>query len=275
MINKMFNYEQWSDVTLNSLSGVGVKILSFIPNFLGALVIILLGWLVSWLLEKGFARLFKFIGLDKLASRLKFDIGLKHAHIKKTTSQILAVIIYWIVFLLFITSALDTLGLEVVSQSIDSLLAYIPDVIAGLLIILIGVLIANFSRDFVMTTAASAKISYAKTLSKITQWVLLIFIIVIALNQVGINTAIFSANLTVIVAGIVAILVLAVGLGAKTVVANVIASFYLQKAYAVGDKVNVNGVSGEISDINSVSVVIKTKDGAVTVPAIQMFQEKR
>ena len=185
----MFNYEQWSDVTLNSLSGVGVKILSFIPNFLGALVIILLGWLVSWLLEKGFARLFKFIGLDKLASRLKFDIGLKQAHIKKTTSQILAVIIYWIVFLLFITSALDTLGLEVVSQSIDSLLAYIPDVIAGLLIILIGVLIANFSRDFVMTTAASAKISYAKTLSKITQWVLLIFIIVIALNQVGINTA--------------------------------------------------------------------------------------
>jgi len=268
-------YEQYSDVVINSLSQVGEKTVGFIPNIVGAIFILLIGWLVARAVQAGLSHFFKLIGVNKLAEKTNIDMALRKAHIKKTISEIIARIFFWIIFLIFFTSAFSTLGLDVVARSVDQLLFYIPNVIAAILIILIGALIANFTRDFVITACHSANVAYGKVLGKAAKFVLMVFVVVIAINQIGINTALFTTNITLIVAAVLFTLVLAVGLGGRSLAANMIASHYVSDMFKVGDKVTIAGVTGKIKSISSVAVVIDggPKIGKMVVPTKEFLNQ--
>lgn len=261
----LLDYQQWSNVVINTLTDFGQKTVGYIPNVVGAILILLLGWIISLVVQLTLQNVLKAIGLDRVSTKTKLDLVLKKAKIKQPISYILARIAFWILFLIFAISALETLGLEVVSESLNALIFYIPNVFAAIVIIVLGALIAGFANDITVAAAASADLAYGKTLGRIAYFVIILFMVIIAVSQLGIDTRLFTANITLIIAGFVAAGTLAFGLGGKALAANLMAYHYIEEMFDKGDKVNIDGKSMKIKQITKMAVIVETKEGPLVI----------
>lgn len=265
-MTNIFDVNEWVEFFQNSFTQLGQQIVSFFPHLLAAVLIFIVGWIVSRMVRGACRHLFQVIGLDNLAEKARISELLQKAKVKEPFSALLAQVIYWILLLVFIVSALEALQLSEVSQALGEFVDFIPNLFTALLILLFGTLLAKFCSDIVQATTASAELKHGPSIARVAYAFVLVFMIVIALDKVGIETSLFTANITVIIAGIVGMGVLAVGLGGKSVAGNILAQNYIRGLVSIGDEISVNGVKGKVEKMTSTTVVLQTKDGTVLVP---------
>ncbi len=272
-MKNLFDFGEWLEFFQSSFSQIGQQITSFVPNLLAAVLIFFVGWIVSRLVRSACRHLFQVVGLDMLAEKARISEFFERAKVQKSVSELLAQVIYWILFLVFIVSALEALRLSEVSEALGQFVSFIPNLFAALLILLFGTLLAKFCADIVQAATASAEIKYGGSIARVAYAFVIVFMIVIALDKVGIDTSIFTANITVIIGGVVGMTALAVGLGAKSVAGNILAQNYIRNLVAVGDKIVVSGNAGTVKQLASTNVVLDTKDGIVLIPN-KVFMEE-
>ena len=143
----MENLTDWTQIAIHSLVALGQKVMSELPNVLGALFLVVFGWIVAKVLAYVVGRFLRVIRFDKLSEKLNTEEVLEKANINMTPSQIVAKFVYWVIILLFFVTASDTLGWNVVSESISDLIVYLPKLFSGVVIFIIGLYIANFVRS--------------------------------------------------------------------------------------------------------------------------------
>jgi small-conductance mechanosensitive channel len=147
---------------------------------------------------------------------------------------------------------------------------YLPSLFAGALIIIAGILLARLSRDLV--TAAAPSSAQRLLLGRVTQLSILATAIVIGADQIGIKINFLVIMATVVVSTVLGGGALALSLGARTYVANLIGAHYLRQAYCVGQRIRVAGYEGHILEITPTTVILETAEGRATLPA-RLFQE--
>jgi small-conductance mechanosensitive channel len=187
--------------------------------------------------------------------------------------EIVGSILFWVVILFFVAAATQILGLAVFTAWLKDLMAYLPTLLAGLLIIAAGVLLSGLAREVTIAALPALPEPQRRLLGRIVQGILLMVAVVVGADQIGIKVT-FLAMLAAVIAGaVIGGLALAVSLGARSFVSNLIGAHYLRQAFSIGQRVRVGGFEGRILDLTPVSIVLEAEDGRVTLPA-KVFNEE-
>ncbi len=201
----------------NVLSGV----IEFMPQLLMAVIVILIGWLVAVAVEKIVEQVIKYVKLDKFLASAGLDKIVDRAGFRLNSGKFLGALIKWFVIVVFLITALDILKLEKVNDFLSgTVVNYIPQVIAAVLIFLIAVVIAEFLQKAVIASAKTAGLTSAIFLGAITKWTIWAIAIMSTLSQLEIGADFIKILFTGIVATLTIALGLSLGLGGKDVAAK-------------------------------------------------------
>lgn len=241
--------------------------IAFLPKLLGAAVLLLLGYLLARLVAAGTAALLRVLGLDRVLAKTPVQAVLDRAGARKAGSEMLGILAFWLIFLLFAISAAETLGLSIISTALTDLAYYLPKVGVAVLIIVLGLLVANFIKELIGLACSSAGIPQGAIVAQTFYVAAILVIVVTAINELGIDTTLLNSTIIIAFGGLIAGAALSFGLGARSAVANLIASHYLQPMFRVGQTVRIDDVRGEVVALTPIAVVLETTDGRVVIPA--------
>lgn len=209
--------ETMSVTLIDPIKMMFVKIWGYVPAIVGAILILVVGWFIAKLIETVVARVLKLVKLDMASEKAGIEKILAQGEVKMSLSGIIAAIIYWCVILIVIATALSALNLNVAAELITKLAEYVPNILGAVFILILGTFLSNFVGTVVRTAASNAGIATAKLLGKVASVVLMIFAVIIAIEQLKIATAliILSANIVLMAIGLGA--AIAFGLGCKDI----------------------------------------------------------
>ena len=235
-----------------------------IPKLLGALIIILIGFLVAHIVRALINRLID--NFERFVPNKKLQIRIKQMHLDESAG-LFSKIVYWILIIFFLTAATETLGLPIITTWLSGLVMYLPNILIAIIIVFLGITGGRILREFITNASDKAGIVYGNVVGKISQYVVISITVLIAVDQVGVNILILTDVINIVLAAILLGAALAFGLGARTSVSNILASYYLQNRYREGQEVEINEIKGRIIQITPTSVIIDTATGQVSVPA--------
>ena len=209
---------EWMTVVVTDpVKAMMIKIWSYIPTLAGAILILVVGWLIAKVIEAVVIRALKAVRLDAASDKAGISNVLAQGEIKMTLSELIGALVYWLVVLVIIATALNALNLTVAASLISRLVEYVPNIITAVFALVLGSLLANFVASIVRTTASNAGIDRAKLLGQITQTVIMIFATIIAIEQLNIATALIALAVNIILASLGIGIALAFGLGCKDI----------------------------------------------------------
>jgi len=208
-------YMDWSLIVVEPVKAMLVRAATFIPTLIGILVILVIGWIIAAVLKSVVIKLLKMIQFDAASEKSGLADVLRKGGIKNTLSELMGGLIYWLIMLLVFMAALNALGMTVVASLLDKVILYIPNVIAAIFIISLGIFFASIIGSIVMTTCMNAGMKQAKLMSQVTQTVIVIFATIMTLEQLNIATTILNTTITVLLGAVGLAFALAVGLGSK------------------------------------------------------------
>ena len=239
------------------------NLIAILPKLIFAIVIVLIGILFAHFFRSLVKRSIK--NLDRLISNKNLQ-RLEHIRIGGS-ADLSGKVVYWIILFFFATAATQVLGLPVITIWLGGLMHYLPNILAAVIIVFLGIVGGTLLRDIIASASTTAGLLYGNVLGRIAQSTILLIAILIAVNQVGIDISIVSRVIEIVLAAILFSAALAFGLGARTSVSNILASYYLQSRYRQGQFIKIGDVEGEIIQITPTAVIIETTEGQVSVPA--------
>jgi small-conductance mechanosensitive channel len=255
--------KQLGEAVKSSGAAIMDAIVTYLPSILGAVVLLLAGWVIARLLRAITVR--SVLLLDTLLSRVTKTAGVERLRMARS-STMLGAIVYWIVLLFFVTAATHVLGLQSFTQWLARLLDYLPTLAAGVLIVVAGYVLSRFLADLVQATATRLAPPQRNALARVAQGVVLATAVLVGADQIGIQVTFIAILVGAIVAAAVGGVTIAVSLGARDYVSNVIGAHYLRQAFEVGQRIRVAGHEGRILEVTVTSVILETDDGRVALP---------
>src|SRR5436309_15797762 len=177
----------WGTAIINAFANALNLVLTFIPKFIGFLVILLVGWIIASLVSRALTMLLRKIGFDRLSERIGLTRLEQQMGVRMDTAGVLGKIVFWFLFLVFLVPATDALGIPTVSAVLSGLVAYIPNVFVAILVLFLGTLAATFVADIVRGAVASAHMGSPGIFAGIARWAIIGFAALVALEQLKIT----------------------------------------------------------------------------------------
>lgn len=208
--------QTWGEILTRSFQELWFGVIGFVPNIIVAIVIFVVGWVVGVLLGRVVAQLVHALKIDNALKSANVEEVLRRAGFRLDSGRFLGELVKWFVIVVFLVATLDVLGLTQVNAFLQNvILAYLPQVIAASLILLIGAVIADALRKLVIGAAKAAEIESAGLLGGLAKWSIWIFSILIALSQLGIADFFARTLFTGVVVALAIAMGLAFGLGGQ------------------------------------------------------------
>ena len=197
-----------SEAVNTTYSDMWNNLIAFLPKVLGALFVLALGFLVAIVFFNLTKKILNFFKLKELFEKFKLNALFEKAGHKFNIVIFLSSVVYWFIVIVFITVALQMLNLRQISNFLESVVHYLPNVLVAIGILVVGILLAGFIENLIKNTTRAAKIASHEFLGHLTKWIILVFTALAALNQLNI-----AQNLiTILFQGFVIMLALAGGL---------------------------------------------------------------
>jgi small-conductance mechanosensitive channel len=266
------DYTQWAETLSLSATRLVERGIAFLPNILTALALVLLGWILARILRSVCERITR-LGLGRLTHSIAMRRGLESTGLATTAPMVIGRVIFWVVWLFFIAGALEKLELAVVRDFLSNLAYYLPRVLLGILVVFVGILAGNLANHALVTSTARGGVRYAQVVGRVVQGAILLVAIIVAADQIGIQSTLLMVTVAIILGTTMGGAALAFGLGSGPTVSNIIASYYLQKTYRVGQQVRIGDIRGRIVEINPTTVVLDGGGGRVLIPAKKFSEE--
>lgn len=260
--NLIENPGLWLEQTLKELTDA---VITFLPALLGAVALFLIGWLGAFILRWLIHRFGK--GMDALMNVVHRWLGQKTTRPRWSMSKLVGNVSFWITLVYVFSAVAAQLGLDTLSNWILGLLGYLPRVMISIFILLIGYLISEGLREFIVSVADSSGYQHGVTLGHLASGLVLAFTLLLGLAQLGLDVTVFANIITLAAAALFGSVALAFGIGAGDSVRNVMASHYVRKSYRQGQRVRILDIEGEVLDMTQVDVIVETQDGEARIPA--------
>jgi hypothetical protein len=217
----------WGDAVFLSLSNALNSFLAAIPLIIGALIIIVIGWIIAGVLARVVTELLRRAGADRLFAEHGGQVyGSRSREIKP--SIVAGELVKWLVRLVFLVAAANVLGLTQVSELLNDVLLWIPNLIVAAIILLVAPLLARFVRGAIEVGAGQMGFSNASLLGRIAEIAIIAFAVIIAINQIGIAANLVNTLFIGVVAALALAFGLAFGLGGRDVASQLTQSWYEQ-----------------------------------------------
>ena len=270
----METINEWKDLTVASLKTMGGDIASTLPNIIGAIAILIIGWLITKIVAFLLKKILKLAKVDKLTDKINDSNIFGETDVKFKVSKVIVGFVRWILFLVFLIVAADIMNWEIISTEIGNLLRYLPRLFSALALFMIGLYIATFIRKAVLGIFESFEFSGSKIISSLVFYIIVVFITITALNQAGVDTTIITNNVTIILGAFLLAIAIGFGLGSKEVVGDLLRTFYSRRNYMVGDKIRIDGIEGTVEAIDNISMTLKTAKGKTIIPISYVVESR-
>ncbi len=246
------------------------RIVEYLPSVVGAALLLLAGWVLAKVLRALTGRILTL--LDRVVARLLGPRNAKRLRFA-SAANLLSAVVFWAVVLFFVTAATNVLGLQTFTNWLVSLLDHLPMLMVGLLIIVAGYILSRVAADVILGAAVQLQPAQRLIVARAAQGTILVAAMLVGADQIGIRIT-FLAIIVGILAGAVAGgVVIAISLGARTHVANMIGANQLHRSYELGQRIRIAGFEGRILELTPQAVVLETDDGRVTLPG-RLFSEE-
>ncbi len=202
------------------------KLIEFLPTFLSALLVFVLGLFLAWVVKIIVVKVFKILKLDGLFARTGLAETLQKMAVKDTPAKFVGRVFYWLVAIAFFIISLSMLKIPAVEQLFERFLLFLPNLFVVGVILTLGVLLGNFLGRAVLIASVNAGVKLSGLLSKGVKTIVILFSFVMSLEQLGIGRSTVISAFTILFGGMVLALALAFGLGGKDIAKN-----YLEKCF--------------------------------------------
>ena len=264
--------QQWTATLTESVSRVAVQILEYLPSVLGAFVLLLVGWGVARFLRYATEQITERT-LVRLARTRPMDTRVQQPRSYSAAPGIASRIVFWVVLLFFVLAAAEVLDLKVISGLLSGVTAYLPSLIAGLLILFIGLWFAEVTRAVLKRSSRNIGIEQSDILGRIGQTLVLLIVFSIAAGQIGIDNTLLVALVVTLFAVILGAIALAFSFGAKTTIENLLAAQSVAQTYNAGDVIRIGDIEGKVLRITRTGLVLETREGQTLIPARRFNEE--
>ena len=200
-----------------------------LPRLILALIVLLAGWLLAKGVRYAVSRGLRAMNFHVLTERAGIDAFLRNGGIRADTTEILALLAYWVVILAALIIGFNSLGLVYVTDLLTQVVLFVPKVVVAVVILAFGAYFAGFVGDAICAYCRNVRIQDAELLGRIAQYAILAFVVLIALDQVGVGGDIVRQTFLVILGGLVFALALAFGLAGKDWAADLLERWWPRK----------------------------------------------
>lgn len=218
-------------------------------------------------------KILKRVNPAKVVNKLNESEAFGKKKIEIDLVKICLPIVKWFVILIFIIIGAELLQLEMISSGISSVISIMPKVFSAVLIFVIGVYLAVLVKMAMNSVMKSLGDGVANIVSTLVFYVVVIFVSVVALEQIGVNTDIVKSNITLIFGSILVTFTISFGLGSKEIVTKLLLGFYTKKTLTVGNEIQIDDFTGIIFSIDPIFMVVKSADETNVYP-IKEVSEK-
>ena len=257
-----------------ALAEIWNAILAALPAMGLALVLVLIGWLTGRLLFAVTWRLLQRFKFDEAASRAGIAAGLEQAGFIYPPSKLFAALIHWAAFLTFGMMALEALGFDAILQPLQSLIGYLPHLLAAGVALVAGLFLAQILGRASQAALASFGLDFHEAGGRLARGLVIIVTALVALEQLDLNISILSDTfvnlLTIVVGGFT----LAFALGAQGIARNILAGYYVRENLTPGDVLVVDEIEGTLEAIGVVSSEVSVQGDRFFVPNLRLVEGK-
>jgi len=216
----MLTESNWESLIVVPVREMLTRILAYLPVLLGALIILIVGWIIAKVIRRIIDWLLKTVRFDAMADKTGITEVLRKGDLKITAREVVSGLVYWLIMIMVLVMTVDALGLPKAADVLASLFAYVPKVIAALLVLVVAMFLASFVSGIVRTAAGNANLPKPEIFAGISRWAIIIFAVTVALEQLGIAPLLVTATFNIILGGVCLALALAFGLGGKDAAAR-------------------------------------------------------
>jgi hypothetical protein len=232
----------WGQAIMLAVTRALSDFMSFVPKLIGALVILLIGWLISRVVSTLVTKGLRAVRFNQIADRAEIDQFLAKAGVRMDPASVVGKFVYWFLMLSFLIAAFGALGLSQVEGVLANIIGFIPNVVVAMVVLLLGALVANFVANLVRGSAGMARVGDPNLLATIARAAILVFATLMALDQLEIAPTIINTLWTAMIGMVAVAGALAFGLGGRDLAGRILEDAYAkgqEKAQSAKDASNV------------------------------------
>jgi hypothetical protein len=207
--------EIWRTAILDSLNKFLEKVITFLPNLLAMVTILIIGFLIAWIFKKLLYRFLRAIQFDKVSEHWGLTHMLSKGGVTYSPANLLGRFFYWIIVLVTLILGINALEVAVTQNLITHFFNYLPHLFAAIVILVIGYLIAIFAGQAALIAGVNAQMESARLLSRAVRWFIIILSLTMALYHLGIAEKVIVVAFTIIFGGLVLAMAIAFGWGGR------------------------------------------------------------
>ena len=207
--------QTWGDVIVVSLQQAWGAVAGFVPLFIGAVIVFIIGWIVAVALGTLVEQVVRALKVDALLQKLELERTLERAGVRLNSGVFIGALVRWFIIIVFLLAAVNILGLSQVSDFLRQVLLYIPNVVVAALILVVALKVAEVVERASRSSVEAAGLRGSAVIGVMARWAIWIFAVVAALLQLGIATVLIQTLITGLVAMLALAFGLAFGLGGK------------------------------------------------------------
>jgi hypothetical protein len=248
-------------------------VISMVPKVILGIVLAIVAVLVAKGIERVLRYVLRSIRFDTLVARVGVDQALQRMGLRQEMTALLPRLAYFLSLLLLIRTGVDALGLTAISSAIGAFFAYLPNIVAAILLMTLGGSVAQFVGQTVRQSGEAMNLEFAPTLGKLVSGLIMFVSGMMAIAQLQVNTDIILIVTSGVLGGAALAFGLSFGLGTRDVIRNIAAGFYARRVLVVGKPLEVAGHSGTLAAITATHVVIES-EGRETMVANAVLLEQ-
>jgi hypothetical protein len=223
--------EVWRTAIIDSFNKFVGKVLTFLPNLLAMITILIVGLLIAWAVKVLLLRFLNAIQFDKISRQWGLSDVLPRGGVTYSPAHLLSRFFYWVIVLVTLILGINALEVSATQNLIAQFFNYLPNLFAAIIILVIGYLIAMFLGQATLIAAVNAQMESAKILARSVRWFIIILSLTMALYQLGIAEKVIISAFSIIFGGVVLALAVAFGWGGRD-----LAKDFLERLYKRGGK---------------------------------------
>lgn len=210
----------------DALNVVLLNVVSFIPTFIGALLVFLIGIFLAKWLKIIVVKLLNLVKFSELIGHETTKTFLENAQISQKLEIVIGEFVRWVVILVFLVTSLNLLGLKTITQVIGGFVSFLPNILAALVILFAGTLIAGFLEKLVKGSLGGVDIKLSRLLGKFVSYLVFVFTLLATASQLGIAKSLIDTIFIGFIGMLALAFGLALGLGSKDLVKQILEESY-------------------------------------------------
>lgn len=253
-----------STVFDNITSSIADSISAFIPNLFMGILVFTLGWLIALAVKNIVLKAGHLI--EKV---LPDDFFWRSSNTRSSMrlTQIVSTLAYWLILFAFTISAIGNLGISSLNNWLEMLISYLPNILSACVVLFLGYIFSQIMVKNIAPLLHHMDKEQSDNLLRLFHLVIIVVTVVLAINQVGIDTQLLTNLITLVFAAFLGGLALAIGLGAGPFFTNMLSSRQIHHSIKPGDHITIDEISGQVLSIEPTEVLIATQNGRVRIPA--------